>query len=187
MKKCTKCKTEKPVDAFSLNKRRKDGRQEWCKVCLSEHHLANRESILKKHAQYREANRLKLRLKQAEYNALHASKTRIYSRDWRAKVKSDPIKFERYREQTNAGVKRSRQKYPEREKARLAVSNAIISGKMTRPSSCSSCGCECKPEAHHDSYDQDQWFNVRWLCRPCHEIHHRKYPEQKTENKLTIT
>lgn len=187
MKTCTKCKTEKSLDAFSLNKRQKDGRQQWCKACLSAHHFSNRDSILKRHAQYREANRVKLREKQAEYNALNASKIRVYSREWRAKIKSDPIKFEKYRKQTAEGVRQSKQRYPEREKARLAVSNAIIAGKITRPSSCSLCGCECKPEAHHDSYDQSKWFNVRWLCRPCHEEHHRKYPEQKTENKLTTT
>jgi len=187
MKTCTKCKTEKPFDAFSLNKRQKDGRQQWCKACLSAHHFANRDSILKRHAQYREANRLKLREKQAQYNALNASKIRLYSREWRAKIKSDPIKFEKYRKQTAEGVRQSKQRYPEREKARLAVNNAIIAGKITRPLSCSMCGCGCKPEAHHDSYDQSEWFNVRWLCRPCHEEHHRKYPEQKTENKQTTT
>lgn len=187
MKTCTKCKTEKPLDSFSMNKRQKDGRQQWCKACISAHHFANRDSILKKHAQYRESNRLKLREKQAEYNALNASKIRVYSREWRAKIKSDPVKFEKYRKQTAEGVRLSKQRYPEREKARLAVSNAIIAGKITRPSSCSTCGCNCKPEAHHDSYDQSEWFNVRWLCRPCHEEHHRKYPEQKTENKMTTT
>ena len=183
MKTCTKCKIEKQIDAFSLNKRRKDGRQEWCRYCRSQHHLANRDSILKKHAEYRSVNRLKLREKQSEYHAVHASEIRAYCRDWRAKIKSDPIKHDRYREQTNAGAKSSRQRYPERDKARLAVSNAIIAKKIIRPESCSSCGCSCKPEAHHDSYDQDQWFNVRWLCRPCHETHHRKYPESKNIQK----
>lgn len=33
MKRCTKCKAEKPKDAFGKNRGRTDGLQSWCKPC----------------------------------------------------------------------------------------------------------------------------------------------------------
>jgi hypothetical protein len=53
---------------------------------------------------------------------------------------------------------------------------ALKSGKLVRPQSCSACMKTCVPEAHHESYDQDKRLDVRWLCKQCHEAHHRKYP-----------
>ena len=37
MKTCTKCKLEKPLTAFPLNKSRTDGHGDWCKQCCTEH------------------------------------------------------------------------------------------------------------------------------------------------------
>ena len=42
MKACTKCKTEKPLDEFYVDRRRKDGRQPWCKACHNAWRAANR-------------------------------------------------------------------------------------------------------------------------------------------------
>jgi hypothetical protein len=185
MKTCSKCNAEKQIEAFSLNKRRKDGRQDWCKVCVSNRFFENRDLILQKSADYRQKNREKLRQYQSVYNAVHASKIREHSRDRRSKIKLDPIKFQRFKDQTRMGCKLSKLKHADRELARIAVKKAIKAGEIVRPEYCSACGVHCKPEAHHDSYEQGQWLSVRFLCRKCHNIHHRKYPETKTENKLT--
>jgi hypothetical protein len=37
MKTCTKCKEEKPFEAFSKEKRSKDGFKHWCKTCTKEY------------------------------------------------------------------------------------------------------------------------------------------------------
>jgi len=187
MKTCSRCREEKQVEAFSLNKRRKDGRQDWCKVCISNRAFENRDLILQKSAAYRQKNREKLRQYQSVYNALHASKIREQSREWRAKIKLDPLKYERFKAQTRIGVKLSKLKYPDRELARIAVKKAIESGEIVRPDCCSSCGVQCKPEAHHDSYEQDQWLAVRFLCRKCHNIHHRKHPDSENIEKALTT
>ena len=60
---------------------------------------------------------------------------------------------------------------PVKARASRAVTNALRSGRLLRPSQCSQCQKTCKPEAHHDDYTQP--LEVRWLCRSCHCRHHR--------------
>jgi hypothetical protein len=62
---------------------------------------------------------------------------------------------------------------PVRLKTWRVTSNAIRNGKLVRPSSCSSCKCLCKPEAHHENYEKP--LDVIWLCRSCHcKLHSTK-------------
>lgn len=65
---------------------------------------------------------------------------------------------------------RFRAKSPEKVAAQLAVQQAIRSGRLVRPESCSECGASCKPHGHHDDYSQP--LIVRWLCRACHAAFH---------------
>jgi len=46
MKKCSKCRNEKPAEQFGKNKSAKDGRQFWCKCCRKKRYEQNRSSIL---------------------------------------------------------------------------------------------------------------------------------------------
>ena len=61
-------------------------------------------------------------------------------------------------------------RYPERRAARVAVGNALRSGRMQRPATCSACGGVTRLHAHHD--DCSRPLDVRWLCVPCHEVAH---------------
>lgn len=54
----------------------------------------------------------------------------------------------------------------ERTKARQKLNNAVISGRIIRPTNCSQCGKLRKITAHHDDYSKP--FEVRWLCLECH-------------------
>jgi|TARA_Y100000310_G_C20582444_1_gene763689 hypothetical protein len=69
-------------------------------------------------------------------------------------------------------------KYPEKAKARELVCTALKYGRLTRPSSCSECGEECKPEAHHHSYKVEDALDVTWLCRSCHVAEHKRLSSQ---------
>ena len=61
-------------------------------------------------------------------------------------------------------------KYPEKYAARWAISNAIATGKITRPTICPSCSTEIFVEAHHPDYDKP--LDIDWACSECHrEIH----------------
>jgi hypothetical protein len=58
---------------------------------------------------------------------------------------------------------------PELERRRRcynAVKIAIKIGRLVRPEVCSFCGVKCKPDAHHDDYDEP--LKVDWACRTCH-------------------
>jgi len=56
-------------------------------------------------------------------------------------------------------------------RAQSAVAYAIASGKLKRKP-CEVCG-ETPSEGHHDSYDEDKWLSVRWLCSKHHGLCHR--------------
>lgn len=45
MKRCGRCKLEKAVTEFNLDKRSKDGFQSYCKACHKAHHKAYRDEI----------------------------------------------------------------------------------------------------------------------------------------------
>lgn len=57
----------------------------------------------------------------------------------------------------------------QRHKARNAVKDALLSGRMVRPQCCEACE-SCPPprdlHAHHADYSRP--LDVRWLCRQCH-------------------
>lgn len=92
-------------------------------------------------------------------------------------VMSDPVRAERRREQ-----QRERSKYvpgrrthiiPSHDTARVKLRQAVRSGKVAKPSTCSECGKGgCRIEGHHEDYSRP--FDVIWLCTLCHGKRHRK-------------
>ncbi|MEI7776699.1 MAG: hypothetical protein WCK17_18220 [Verrucomicrobiota bacterium] len=174
---CTKCGVEKSFFEFSLTRRNVDGHQGHCKACCKQYKQANRERISTYQKNWLLNNReLIIAQRKVQYVA-NIQKERDKDRLIYFKIKNDPEKYKKHLERSSLYNKASRLKYPEKQKAGSAVSRAIRSGKLIRPSVCSTCSKACKPEAHHDSYDQDKRLDVRWLCKQCHEAHHRKYPD----------
>lgn len=55
---------------------------------------------------------------------------------------------------------------PNKYKAQTALYNAIRDKRITKKP-CEICG-NIKVEGHHISYEQKDWFNVRWLCKKHH-------------------
>lgn len=56
-------------------------------------------------------------------------------------------------------------------RVRAIVAQAIRSGELVRPSSCSGCGTtKGRLVGHHDDYRRP--LAVRWLCYSCHMKHH---------------
>ena len=81
------------------------------------------------------------------------------------------------RQQTvRASALKHRAAHPEKYAARVAVSNALRSGRLVRMP-CEVCGCN-ESEAHHDDYSLP--LDVRWLCRVHHLMHHGNYLTQET-------
>src|SRR5688572_7678099 len=55
-KRCSRCKTVKPVDHFGKSKARKDGLHEQCKACRKLYYQANREREIARMAAWVKAN-----------------------------------------------------------------------------------------------------------------------------------
>lgn len=69
-------------------------------------------------------------------------------------------------ERTRIAINKSIEKHWEKQKARLKVKCAILSGKLLKPTCCSKCGAETKIEGHHEDYTKP--LEVIWVCRSCH-------------------
>ena len=59
-------------------------------------------------------------------------------------------------------------KNPEKLRAKIAVDNAIRSGRLEK-TPCQKCG-ETRVHGHHDDYSKP--LKVRWLCAKCHARFH---------------
>ena len=69
-----------------------------------------------------------------------------------------------------------RERYKEKNshklRAKSILNNAVRDGVIERPGACTSCGSDQMIEAHHADYDLP--LDVLWLCRPCHNLEHRR-------------
>jgi len=73
------------------------------------------------------------------------------------------------------GRNRSRKSYEKhgpKYAARQALSNAVADGVVAKPTACQRCHLEVgrpKLEGHHYlGYGPEHFYDVIWLCRPCH-------------------
>jgi len=146
---CVKCRKEKERDFFSLNNKKRNGLQSYCRQCVSENVIKwNRENP---------ARRKELMKRWLEKN-LHQKRIKDRERQRKRRAQNPGLKtaeFSKYRE-----------KYPEKVSAHRKLNYAINSGKIKR-SACEICG-EARVHAHHDIYQLP--LNVRWLC-PVHHKH----------------
>jgi hypothetical protein len=94
----------------------------------------------------------------------NAEKQREYSRKWRINNPEKAREIDR---------NKTRHYYPDKFNARKAVFMAIKNGRIDRPTHCSRCGKECKPQGHHHR-GYEFALDVIWLCSVCHGIEHRK-------------
>lgn len=56
MKACQRCKEEKPVEAFALASRSRDGRQKWCRMCSAAYQRENRGKANERSRRFRQRN-----------------------------------------------------------------------------------------------------------------------------------
>ena len=79
-------------------------------------------------------------------------------------------------------MKKARLKNKHKFKARAKVTTALANGSLIRSDVCTLCGADRKIEAHHWSYDQNNWLDIVWLCRECHLQIHRELKEDECPN-----
>jgi hypothetical protein len=96
-KTCTKCCQEKPIDDFSRDKHRKDGRYPHCSACqkakITRWTAQNKEWISEYHADYYTTNKQRVR----EYKIANREHFAGYMRQWRkdnaARIKSYKLQY----------------------------------------------------------------------------------------------
>lgn len=59
-------------------------------------------------------------------------------------------------------------------RARVAVKNAVRTGRLVRPSHCEECAAPARLQAHHPDYSKR--LDVLWVCAPCHVKVHPHHP-----------
>jgi predicted transcriptional regulator len=93
-------------------------------------------------------------------------------------------------EKTRRHVAKHAEKYPEETAARKAFAEAVRSGRIVRPDTCEACGQKPAPnrlgrssvQGHHDDYSKP--FEVRWLCQPCHNRHHKNLAAARSDTSM---
>lgn len=151
MKRCSKCKQDKPLTEFYKNSLRKDGYNLWCKLCLKP--AINRH---KKSSKYKAL--------QAEYSKLPEVRERSNSNRKQRRI----LNPEKYRAKDAEERKRLD---PAKVKAHDRVKRAIDSGRIpkAREHICSECGeRQARHYHHHKGYAPEYWLDVVPVCTFCH-------------------
>jgi hypothetical protein len=173
LKRCTKCRTMKPQDAYYGDKRAADGCTSQCRDCLNASAKRRREEDPELKARRLAADRSRYRRNKAHklvaarrWNEEHPERHAENSKDWR----------ERNPEQMAA----NRVLHRDKENARKVLARAVARGDIVRPERCEDCGGEGQAyedgrspiQGHHEDYDKP--LEVAWLCRRCHGARHRE-------------
>lgn len=150
MKECFKCFQEKELSEFYKHPQMPDGTVNKCKECNKADNIQNRND------------------KSDHYRAYDKKRAMIPHR----------VAARKEYDQTDAGKESNakardkyRESYPNAYRARMRFGNALRSGKIARPTTCSECPSTKMIQGHHDDYDKP--LDVRWLCVKCHTAWHR--------------
>jgi len=91
LKVCNKCKIEKSITDYSIDKRNTDGFKSVCKVCLSqykkEYSKANKEKILEYNAKYKQENQDKIKNYAKKWYTDNKEEIDQYNKEYKAKNK----------------------------------------------------------------------------------------------------
>lgn len=162
---CIRCGESKPLARFAVH----PGSGNLRNVCKDCRNISNRERYRNGgstyHEEYRKRNKKKLTKYFREYEEKNY--------DGRRKKRK-----ERYLLDKRTGLPlhtRRRRSQPGKLHANATVRDAISSGVLIRPESCSNCPRKDHIHGHHDSYLKKDRLNVRWLCARCHRAFHLKY------------
>lgn len=105
-----------------------------------------------------------------EKRAIHAEEQRRYRVGRPAQVRVTKRKYKEAHPNAKAEeTKRHFEKYPEKLRARKAISSRVHRGRLKKPDACSKCGAVGYVEAHHYlGYAWEHRLDVLWVCKPCH-------------------
>jgi hypothetical protein len=199
MKRCTKCKEEKDLKNFGIDKVRKDGLNPYCKECLKKRHQETKEKNPEKlkewRRRYNERNRMKildyrekyygenreeiLRKEREKYHARKLERQKLSAIKRRNPEEREKARLRKKEwDERNPGkaverVTKWKEKNPQKSAIHSLMLYAIRVGILQRKEACEVCGIPCKTHGHHEDYSKP--LEVVWLCQLCHGARHRKY------------
>ncbi len=186
-KRCSCCKQEKGIEAFSKDSSRVDGLDYNCKDCRSARESGRqRPSQQSYQKQYWAKNRASLIAKQRERYANRTVEQIEKKREGERKRKArnrDLVRKQQktYRLANSQSLVSKAYAYwsrkPEVRKAAIALKDAIRAGRIkpARECLCADCGKQAQ-HYHHESYAPAHWLDVVPLCASCHQKRHAKAP-----------
>lgn len=148
---CWKCKTDKPISEYNLDRGRKNGHQGTCRECQN------------------------IRLKEIMRDPILAAKKRqqnAASRDkHRARLRPIWVRQQTARQNANKVD-------PAKQRCREILQGAVRYGRVIRSECCVGCGAKVHTHGHHEDYSKP--YEVLWLCPVCHADVHRplEFPRQ---------
>ena len=148
MKTCTKCGETKPASGFGKKLGNLEARCRTCRVAAQQAYAA--------------ANPDKIKANNAAHYAANRESRRAYGR---AYAKTDAGRTT----QARADAAR-RLKWPEKERARCAVKNAVAGYRLANAADCPCAVCGYDAESYHHlcGYAEAHWLDVIPLCAECH-------------------
>ena len=108
----------------------------------------------------KEVRRIKQTEKEGKEHTCSRSCASMITNEWRKAPPSSAAA---------ANVRRDREKFPEKTRARRLVRQALKTGKLVKPDQCEQCGNWTDVEAHHE--DHSRPYLIYWLCDECHKFH----------------
>lgn len=111
-KHCTKCGEFKPLTAFNICRREKDGRADQCKACKAAYRLANKERLAQSAKAYREANREKIAAEKKAYHQANRESISIASKArYQANREKVLERAKTYREENRERIRENARRY----------------------------------------------------------------------------
>lgn len=104
MKRCSKCKVERPLDYFNKNSQSKDGLRPECNVCRAKWRAENKETIASRNKAWREKNKDYDNATSAQWRKDNPERYKEQMRNWRKNNKQRKRELEhrrRTRKQNN--------------------------------------------------------------------------------------
>lgn len=162
---CKSCGLSKPAKEFYDARDTRDGLMAVCRKC----HNTRLTELRRTSKHSRMSATLAVRRYRRKNGAKLRKKDQTYYKNRGGKAKSDEWRHANVQKVRDIN-KRSRQRHPERTKARHAVRAALRRGDLAKPRKCQECGKVTKKldGHHHNGYDEEHWLDVVWLCEECH-------------------
>lgn len=165
---CFKCGRLLPLSSFYRHSGMADGHLNKCKDCTHKDTKTNRKE---KEDYYKEYDRNRPNHKERIDN----------NRERQEKLKeTEPEVFITKRRNRYNNYKSN---YPDKYRAHTFVNNAIRDGRLQKVPYCENCSGGYRVQAHHESYNIEDWLKVIWLCGDCHKKRHKIINECIRNNK----